>query len=404
MKSSASDTPSWDGTNNGGFSALPGGLRGYFDGSFGAGGNYGVWWSASPDGASYALNRYLYSDYDFVLELSSSARNGFSVRCVDATSSAAVPTVSTSAASDVAETGATLNGSIDSDGGDAITATGFRWGQAANLSDAQDLAGSATSGAFTGSLASLAAGTTYYFTAFATNGEGTSHGDTLSFTTSAAASAGFTTCGDDMTYEGYDYATVEIGSQCWFAENLRTTSYNDASTIPNGLSITEWGYTPYGAVTVYEVGGSNEAANLADYGRLYNWFAVNTGLLCPTGWHVPSDGEWKTLEMALGMTLSEADNTGFRGTDQGTQLKSSQLDSPSWNGSNTSGFSALPGGARSYYNGYFNYEGDGGSWWSSSPHDDAFNAWSRDLYSSNGSVYRDRYDRNYGMSVRCVRD
>ena len=81
---------------------------------------------------------------------------------------------------------------------------------------------------------------------------------------------------------------------------------------------------------------------------LYNWYAVDDARgLCPSGWHVPTDGEYMTLEMALGMSESEANDTGWRGTDQGTQMKSSPSDDPSWNGTNTSGFSALAGGSRS---------------------------------------------------------
>ena len=204
-----------------------------------------------------------------------------------------------------------------------------------------------------------------------------------------------------LKYQDVMYELILIGEQCWFRENLRSTSYNDGSTIPNGLSTTDWINTTYGAVTVYEVGGSNEAANLADYGRLYNWFAVNTGLLCPTGWHVPTDWEWITLEMALGMTFSEANNTGFRGTDQGTQLKSSQFDSPSWNGSNTSGFSALAGGVIDL-NGSFGEAGNLGFWWSSSYYYGF--AWYHGLSSDSDGVSRNPNYLQSGFSVRCVRD
>ena len=151
-------------------------------------------------------------------------------------------------------------------------------------------------------------------------------------------------------------------------------------------------------------GSSDEVANLATYGRLYNWYAVNDARgLCPVGFHVPTDSEWMTLEMALGMTSAQANSTGWRGTDQASQLKASSNDSLPWNGTNTSGFSALPGGLRGYSNGAFDYLGDGGYWWSSSP--SGSDAWYRYLNSGGSNVGRgyDGYVR-YGFSVRCVRD
>ena len=107
----------------------------------------------------------------------------------------------------------------------------------------------------------------------------------------------------------------------------------------------------HGAQAIY----NNDASNLADYGRLYNWYAVDDARgLCPSGWHVPTDGEYMTLEMELGMSESEANGQGWRGTDQGTQMKSSASDSPSWDGTNTSGFSGLAGGYRSHSGDFYN--------------------------------------------------
>ena len=114
------------------------------------------------------------------------------------------------------------------------------------------------------------------------------------------------TCGDPVSYHGYDYATVQIGEQCWFAENLRNEHYANGDSIPGGLSNSEWQNaddTNLGAQAIY----NNDASNLADYGRLYNWYAVDDARgLCPSGWHVPTDEEFMTLEMELGMSESEA--------------------------------------------------------------------------------------------------
>ena len=207
------------------------------------------------------------------------------------------------------------------------------------------------------------------------------------------------TANDVVNMDGYDYSVVQIGSQCWFKENLRTALYANGDPIPN-LTNGEWTSTTSGAQAIYD----NSDANLITYGRLYNWFAVaDSRGLCPSGWHVPTDGEWMTLEMELGMTSSEANDSGWRGTDQGAQMKSSPSDSPSWNGTNTSGFSALPGGLRGDYYGYFGFEGYNGYWWSASPYGTSV-AWVRFLYSDCDNVDRSLYSLRIGFSVRCLRD
>jgi uncharacterized protein (TIGR02145 family) len=197
-----------------------------------------------------------------------------------------------------------------------------------------------------------------------------------------------------VTFDGHTYALVGIGTQCWFAENLRSENYRNGDAIPGDLNNLQWTSTGSGAHAVY----NNDPGSLATYGRLYNWYAVSDSRgLCPSGFHVPSDGEWMTLEMALGMTSSQANSTGWRGTDQGTQMKT-----PSWGGTNSSGFSALPGGFRVGGFGYFDGQGSYGNWWSSSPNGPS--AWARYLNSGYSDVYRASNDIRPGLSVRCVRD
>ena len=211
-------------------------------------------------------------------------------------------------------------------------------------------------------------------------------------------------CGSSYTYEGHDYATVLIGGQCWFAENLRSENYADGSVIPAGLDAATWSATTAGAVTVYDEGGSNEGTNLATYGRLYNWYAVDDARgLCPSGWHVPTDGEFMTLEMELGMSYTDANSisSANRGTDQGAQMKSSASDSPAFDGTNTSGFSGLAGGGR-YNDGVFYSEGYFGIFWSASAY--GTGAWFRLLSGGYTEVYRYDDSRRFGFSVRCVRD
>jgi uncharacterized protein (TIGR02145 family) len=223
----------------------------------------------------------------------------------------------------------------------------------------------------------------------------------------------FSACGDPVSYQGYDYATVLIGEQCWFAENLRSENYENGDAIPSNLSDSEWSSTTSGAVAVYgedagcnnnyspDIDACDPAESLNEYGRLYNWYAVDDIRgLCPSGWHIPSDGEWMTMEMALGMSESEANSEGWRGTDQGTQMKTTY----GWyggNGTNSSGFSGLPGGQREY-SGYFSDAGLDAIWWSTSL--DGSLAWARILNTSYERVKRSDLNRLNGYSVRCVRD
>jgi len=211
---------------------------------------------------------------------------------------------------------------------------------------------------------------------------------------------------ESFTFDGYAYDLVAIGDQCWFAENLRTEHYANGDAIPGELSNGEWANaneTHLGAQAVY----NNDASNLPDYGRLYNWYAVDDSRgLCPTGWHVPTDGEWMTLEMELGMSESDANSGGWRGTDQGTQMKSSPSDDPSWDGTNTSGFSGLAGGYR-YINGVSYHGGNYGYYWSSSLSSYCAGcSWYRRLgvYSSVDRQNGFSYYMGSGMSVRCLKD
>jgi uncharacterized protein (TIGR02145 family) len=203
-----------------------------------------------------------------------------------------------------------------------------------------------------------------------------------------------------VTFDGHTYALVGIGTQCWFKENLRSDNYRNGDAIPGDLSNSSWQNTTTGAQAVY----NNDALNLATYGRLYNWYATQDSRgLCPTGFHVPNDEEWMTLEITLGMTQAQASGWHWRGTTQGTQMKASPVDMPSWNGSNTSGFNGLPGGYRGS-GGLFYDLGFGGYWCSSFPH--GGNAFSRAIFSGNSEVNRYYYASLPldGFSVRCLRD
>ena len=204
-------------------------------------------------------------------------------------------------------------------------------------------------------------------------------------------------------YDGNVYQTVLIGDQCWMMENLKVTHYRNGDPIPNVTDNGEWSELSTGAYCEYD----NDPANVETYGRLYNWYAVDDSRsIAPEGWHVPSDCEWKDLEMYLGMSCSVADCTNWwRGTDEGDKLKEAgtvHWDPPN-TGTNESGFTALPGGDRTH-SGNFNGMGSSATFWCSSTEYSSGTAWLRRLGDTPKTVYRDDFNGRSGFSVRCVRD
>jgi uncharacterized protein (TIGR02145 family) len=213
-------------------------------------------------------------------------------------------------------------------------------------------------------------------------------------------------CGTTVIYNGVIYNTIQIGDQCWMKENLRTTKYNNSDSIPNVTDASAWTSTTSGAYCCY----SNNTSNCTTYGALYNWYAVNTGKLCPSGWHVPSDAEWTTLTDYLSA------NSTYWCESNSSYIAKSLASTTSWNSStttcavgndlsanNSTGFSALPGGYRYYSGGSFGTLGNYGYWWSSTENDGS-HAWYRNLTYGNANVSRNNYNKRGGFSVRCLRD
>lgn len=231
---------------------------------------------------------------------------------------------------------------------------------------------------------------------------------------SCPSPSGFT-CGDTLMHEGHPYPTVEIGGHCWLSENLRSGSYVNGDPLLADLSDADWQNATEGAVAVFgeddgcqslspEINACDPAASLEAYGRLYNgWAITDERGLCPAGWHVSTDEDWLDMEMALGMTEAEANSAGSRGTDQAEQLKTNSGWYNSGEGTNTSGFGAVPGSYRSS-NGYFAAGGAYAWFWTTTPAVEADEVYTREL-DWNPFVKRNGQSLCCGgYSVRCVLD
>jgi uncharacterized protein (TIGR02145 family) len=204
--------------------------------------------------------------------------------------------------------------------------------------------------------------------------------------------------------DGNVYQTVKIGNQWWMVENLRVTHYRNGDVIPNVTDDSTWADLRSGAYCSY----NNDVINIETYGLLYNWYAVtDSPNIAPSGWHVPTDEEWKELEIYLGMNQSAADNTGWRGMDEGGKIKekgTTHWNSPNTGATNECGFSALPGGSRHFFNGIYLKMNYSAYFSSSTGYDSNYSyAWGRELSYCSPTINRSVKHKQDGFSVRCVR-
>jgi uncharacterized protein (TIGR02145 family) len=202
--------------------------------------------------------------------------------------------------------------------------------------------------------------------------------------------------------DGNVYQTVKIGDQWWMTQNLKVTRYRNGDPIPDVTLDAEWTALATGASSAYE----HNAANVASYGLLYNWYAAaDTRHIAPAGWHVPSEDEWQELERQLGMSQAQVDSMGWRGGVEGGKLKeagASHWTAPNEGATDEVGFCAMPGGMR-HMAGYFQALGtDVYFWTATAPNVDR--AWLRSVSRGSTRIYRTNDDKRYGLSIRCVKD
>ena len=190
--------------------------------------------------------------------------------------------------------------------------------------------------------------------------------------------------------DGNTYDTLRLGTQVWMLENLKTTRYNDSTLILLVTDATLWIKLATPAYCWYK----NDTTYKDNFGALYNWAAVNTGKLCPAGWHVPTDYEWSRLSAFLGGEAIAGDK--LKVSDASVWID------PNNGATNEYCFSALPGGERSA-NGSFSGDGYYGTWWSSTENG-TYDAWYRLIYSTSSNIFRYDHAKRGGFSVRCIKN
>ena len=382
-----------NGSNSSGFTGLPGGS--FYSSnssynSFDLNGNHGNWWSSSESG-NMAGGLRLTNESIVAYGVNSVRANGYSARCViDYTDECGVPNGDNSTCSD--ECGVPNGDNSTCAGCAGVPNSGLVYddcevcgGDNSTCSDECGVPNGDNStcldecGVLNGDNSTCA------------DDCGVPYGDNSTCTDNCGVVNGTNdciACGEDIGHEGYDYSTVLIGEQCWFSENCRY--------LPE-VSPLSASFTSYPIYYVFDYEGTDVTAaqatsNYETYGVLYNWPAVMTEGICPSGWHIPSDGEFTEL----------TDFLGGEGVAGGKMKEAGYAHwySPNEGATNSSGFTGLPGGYR--YAGGFNNDGFSGEWWSAS--ESGSYSWGRELSYSNDDVYRSNVSRNLGFSARCVID
>jgi len=410
MEGTIGNTDFPDKRNASGFTALPGGCRD-FTGLMGNQTTWGYWWNTTEANSTDAIFRYLRENNTSDHSSFISKNCGLSVRCIK-DKPKKIPTVTTNIFTVFTDTSVNAGGKVTSDGGIFVNARGLCWNTSHNptISNYKTTNGTGI-GYFSGDMKGLTPGTKYYFRAYATNSIGTAYGDEESF------------IAPDLRphitdVDGNIYYTVTIGTQTWTIENLKTTKFNDGTAIPNVTDDTAWANLITSGVCA--LNNTSNADTINTYGRLYNWYAVNTGKLAPIGWHVPTDDEWTTLENYLISNGFNYDGTTGGDRNSNNRIAKALASTTAWQSylsagtigntdypgkRNASGFTAFPGSYRSSGRGsFYNYIGYNGHWWSSSEYN-ADNAYYRSLDYSDVSMYRGNgSSKTCGFSVRCIKD
>jgi len=291
-----------------------------------------------------------------------------------------IPTVATNSVTNITETTATCGGDVTDQGSSAVTARGVCWSTSSNPTTSNSITTDGIgTGSFTSNITGLTANTPYYVRAYATNSTGTAYGNQESFTTSNIEPPGEPCPGIPTITDPRDqqvYPTVQIGNQCWLQKNMNYETEDS------------WCF-------------NNSSTNCETFGRLYKWTVAQT--VCPNGWHLPSDDEWCTLTQFIDPTCDCNASIGYTGTDVGVKMKSTSGWYDQGNGNNASGFTVLPGGARSAQGNYGDF-GKFAEFWTSTLYTITTKAWYRSFRHDKVGIHRGEVERGWANSVRCIKD
>jgi uncharacterized protein (TIGR02145 family) len=381
--------PNTGATNESDFTALPSGFRssgGYFYGP----GGYGYWWSTTDtliplnpnDTLQDVFIRELHYDKNNVFRSGVFREEGYSIRCLKNVSDTAPIANFTALPTNIIRG---QNVKFNDHSLNGPTTWSWIFGDGGTSTSQNPIYSYSTVGIFTVTLtATNSFGTdSETKTGFITVSE--SNGDTILFNPNL-------TYGTMNDIDGNTYKTIHICTQTWMAENLKTTKFSNGDDIQNVTDSATWAnmVLPLPALCWY----NNDSATYTNpYGALYNWHAVNTGKLCPSGWHVPTDSDWTTLIDCL----SDISLDGGKLKETGT----THWAIPNKGATNETGFTALPGGARDH-DGSFDGVGGGSFWWSATENNPDY-AWSRFMLYDRSSVTRYIYDKESGFSIRCLK-
>jgi uncharacterized protein (TIGR02145 family) len=397
--------------NSSGFNGIPAGFCNNMLSSNHMG-ESAIWWSASEYDVDNALSRDLTYSNNEVERPNMLKTFGLSVRCIlDPPAETSLPIIHTKKVSSIMTNYAISGGNITNDGGFQVTTFGIVWSkdEKPTVDHHEGITNDGSGiGQYSSPMTNLLDNTIYHVRAYANNQLGISYGEELIFTTAKSPNCTI------FDIDGNGYTSVDIGTQTWLAENLKTTRFNDGTPITLQYDNKKWCTENIPAYTWY----ADDSTNKNIYGGLYNWFATNSDKICPVGYHVPTDSEWSKLEIHLENSGFNYDGSIDSDNDRATNNKIAKaLASQSlWQPgvipgtiggdlslNNKTGFNALPGGYRDSGAGDYILINSIGVWWCNTE-SSSVDAWYRSLVSINFDLGTGRMDKNSGASIRCLKN
>lgn len=326
-----------------------------------------------------------------------------------------LPILNISSIHNVTQTTAICEGSVLSDAGANVTERGFCWGfkPEPTIKNNPIKCNSGT-GNFNDTIVGLNADMTFYVRAYAINANGVGYSNVQQITTLPDAGMANGVFNPNLTYgiltdvEGNTYQTITIGNQTWMAENLISTKFRNGENIPTITDNEKWRNLKTAAQSTYNNG--NDSNSIHKFGRFYNYYAVvDSRNIAPAGWHVATDAEWTSLidylnsNLGISKSVAQALAAKIDWTESNIQGAIGCIDSETYSSiNNSTGFCALPSGIRTN-TGEFNSLIKYSAWWTTKENNN-YTSWFRSLNFYGLVPKQNFYNKEYGLSVRCVKD